>query len=150
MALSRVVCPATVWGGCAGIDDKTMFKVLNLSIFRAPCRHCHTSVTLEPLFDVCVLLVPCVQATLVESALESVDDAAANGEAGGHAVDYETLPNAIVPVMSELFKAPLTPEEEYYALEVRRVFGVVSIVVLFRVVSFRLVSSAGVGHCRRD
>lgn len=60
-----------------------------------------------------------MQATLVESALESVDDAAANGEAGGHAVNYETLPNAIVPVMSELFKAPLTPEEEYYALEVR-------------------------------
>ncbi|CAM9319570.1 unnamed protein product [Ectocarpus fasciculatus] len=57
-------------------------------------------------------------ATLVESALGSVDDAAANGEAGGHAVDYETLPNAIVPVMSDLFKAPLTPEEEYYALEI--------------------------------
>ncbi|CBJ29563.1 Hypoxia-inducible factor 1 alpha inhibitor (Hypoxia-inducible factor asparagine hydroxylase) [Ectocarpus siliculosus] len=57
-------------------------------------------------------------ATLVESALGSVDDAAASGGAEGHAVDYETLPNAIVPVMSELFKAPLTPEEEYYALEI--------------------------------
>lgn len=80
----------------------------------------------------------------MESALESVDDAAASGGAKGHAVDYETLPNAIVPVMSELFKAPLTPQEEYYALEVRRVFGVVSFLVSFRLVLFRLVSSAGV------
>ena len=58
------------------------------------------------------------QATLVESALSSVEESAKGSEAGGHAVDYATLPNAIVPVMSELFKAPLSKEEEYYALEV--------------------------------
>lgn len=69
-------------------------------------------------------LIPCCrsfvsQATLVESALSSIEESATvAGEAGGHAVDYTTLPNAIVPVMANLFKAPLTPEEEYYALEV--------------------------------
>lgn len=58
----------------------------------------------------------------MESALLSVDESASlGGEAGGHAVDYESLPNAIVPVMADLFKAPLSKEEEYYALEVRRV-----------------------------
>lgn len=57
---------------------------------------------------------------MVESALSSVDEAAAakGAEAGGHAVDYDSLPNAIVPVMADLFKAPLSKEEEYYALEV--------------------------------
>lgn len=54
----------------------------------------------------------------MESALASVEESAGGDEAGGHAVDYDTLPNAIVPVMSELFKAPLSKEEEYYALEV--------------------------------
>ena len=56
----------------------------------------------------------------MESALSSVDEAAAakGAEAGGHAVDYDSLPNAIVPVMADLFKAPLSKEEEYYALEV--------------------------------
>eukprot|EP00752_Nemacystus_decipiens_P007891 g7051.t1 len=57
-------------------------------------------------------------ATLVESALSSVDEAAASHEAGGHAVDYDMLPNAIVPVMADLFKAPLSKEEEYYAYEI--------------------------------
>lgn len=33
-------------------------------------------------------------------------------------VNYETLPNAIVPVAAEHFHARLTPEEEYYALQV--------------------------------
>lgn len=54
----------------------------------------------------------------MESALASMDASAAGGEAGGHAVDYDSLPNAIVPVMADLFKAPLSKEEEYYALEV--------------------------------
>lgn len=55
----------------------------------------------------------------MESALSSVAESKEDGGAGGFAVDYATLPNAIVPVMAEVFKAPLTPEEEYYALEVR-------------------------------
>ena len=71
----------------------------------------------------------------MESALSSVDEAAAaQDEAGGHAVDYDTLPNAIVPVMANLFKAPLSQEEEYYALEVRSV-RVVRVCVLRAVVA---------------
>lgn len=68
----------------------------------------------------------------MESALSSVDAAAAGDEAGGHAVDYASLPNAIVPVMSELFKAPLSKEEEYYALEVCSVFACLPVCVHLR------------------
>lgn len=60
-----------------------------------------------------------MQATLISSGLASAEEAStAENEAGGHMVDYETLPNAIVPVMRDLFHAPLTAEEEYFALEV--------------------------------
>lgn len=57
----------------------------------------------------------------MSSALHSMDEADTFGEAGGHAVDYDTLPYAIVPVMKDLFNAPLTIEEENYALEVKAV-----------------------------
>lgn len=39
-------------------------------------------------------------------------------------VDYETLPEAIVPIMADVFNAPLTMEEQYYAKEVSKVVSV--------------------------
>ena len=62
--------------------------------------------------------MPCFQATLVQSSLAQIDESATQRGAEGHAVDYATLPTAILPVMSELFKAPLSREEEGYAQEV--------------------------------
>ncbi|CAM9475527.1 unnamed protein product, partial [Laminaria digitata] len=57
-------------------------------------------------------------ATLVQASLASIDDSEAEDGAKGHAVDYDTLPTAILPVMSELFRAPLSREEETYAKEI--------------------------------
>ena len=55
----------------------------------------------------------------MQSGLASIDESVTEIGAEGHAVDYDTLPTAILPVMSELFKAPLSKDEETYALEAR-------------------------------
>lgn len=59
-----------------------------------------------------------VQGTNIDACLSSLSDAVTRGEAGGMTVDYETLPEAIVPIMADVFHAPLTVEEQYYAKEV--------------------------------
>ena len=54
----------------------------------------------------------------MDAALSSLSAAGVEDGARGVAVDYETLPEAIVPIMADVFGAPLTPAEEYYAKEV--------------------------------
>lgn len=56
----------------------------------------------------------------MQASLSEIDHSEAEDGAKGHAVDYDTLPTATLPVMSELFRAPLSREEETYAKEVRQ------------------------------
>lgn len=59
------------------------------------------------------------QAGLCNAALNSAEAAGASEHyANGTMVDYETLPNAIVPLLEQHFHVPLAPDEEAYALEV--------------------------------
>lgn len=55
----------------------------------------------------------------MQSALTNEEDAHADDKyANGLMVDYESLPNAVVTLAEQHFKAPLTATEEAYALEV--------------------------------
>lgn len=70
----------------------------------------------------------------MQSGLASIDESGTQGGAKGHAVDYDTLPTAILPVMSELFRAPLSREEEIYAQEVCANLILHACLSLFRIV----------------
>lgn len=64
----------------------------------------------------------------MSSALNNEENAAAaENQSGGMMVDYETLPNAIVPLAEKHFGAPFSAAEEYYALEVMIGLGLPSL-----------------------
>lgn len=70
------------------------------------------------LFLFIVFLSRRCQAVLCQAALDSRDEAAESPtEAGGMMVNYDTLPNAVIPIL-KFFGMSFTPDEEYHALQV--------------------------------